>query len=154
MSNSKWRRGRQNVSGLVSGPCKLRVRSVSTSNKKTTKKISLKVSSNLSGPRAVSLSAGALEEHAAELDFPDIENFEPIQQDEHQTSTKYQTRREKEFKSWKEIRESLLTSGIEEEEFLTGIDCCSCGIANAEFRCLECGQEYLCQGAQTALMLC
>ena len=45
----------------------------------------------------------------------------------------------------KRLGESLLTSRIE-EEFLTRINCCSCGIANAEFRCLECGQDqYLCQ---------
>lgn len=121
-------------------PCKLKVRSVSTSNKKTTKKISLKVSSNLRESRAVSLSTGAAEERATELDFPDIGNYEPL------SNTRYQTRREKEFESWKEIRESLLTSRIE-EEFLTEIYCCSCGMTYAEFRCLECGQEqYLCQG--------
>ena len=127
-------------------PCKLRVCSVSTSNQKTTKKISLKVSSNLRESRAVSLSTGNAEERATELDFPDIDNYEPVEQDEPLSNTRYQTRREREFESWKEIRESLLTSRIEEEEFLTGINCCSCGIANAEFRCLEYGQDqYLCQ---------
>ena len=55
-------------------PCKLRVCSVSTSNQKTTKKISLKVSSNLRESRAVSLSTGNAEERATELDFPDIDN--------------------------------------------------------------------------------
>ena len=45
-------------------PCKLRVCSVSTSNQKTTKKISLKVSSNLRESRAVSLSTGNAEERA------------------------------------------------------------------------------------------
>ena len=113
MLNSKWRRGQQNVSGLVNLEFALYQRAI----RRLQKKISLKVSSNLRQPRAVSLSSGALEEHAAELDFPDIENFEPIQQDDPQTSTRYKTRREKEFDSWKEIRESLLTSSIEEEEF-------------------------------------
>ena len=126
-------------------PCKLRVCSVSTGNQKTTKKISLKVSSNLRESRAVSSTVIA-EERATELDIPDIDNYEPVEQDEPLSNTRYQTRREREFESWKEIRESLLTSRIEEEEFLTGINCCSCGIANAEFGCLECGQDqYLCQ---------
>ena len=58
----------------------------------------------------MSLSTGIAEERATELDFPDMKNYEPVEQDEPLPNTRYQTRREKEFESWKEIRESLLRS--------------------------------------------
>ncbi len=123
-------------------PCKLRVRSVSTNNKKVTKKINLKVSSALRESTVVSSCPDIAEERAAELDIAhilDIENDCDQEPSDLPNMSNYQTRREKELENWKEVREFLLTSCIEGGGgSLTGEKCCSCVIANAEFRCPDC----------------
>ena len=122
---------------------------MSTNNKKVTKKINLKVSCALRESTEGFSCPDIAQERAAELDIPhimEIENDCDQEPCDFPNTSTYQTRREKEFDNWKEIRESLLTSHIEEEGFLTGEKCCFCGIASAEFRCPDCGKEqYLCQ---------
>ena len=122
---------------------KLRVRSVSTSGRKTTRKIALKTSnSSVSEFKSNSVPSSATEQ-VTRSEFDGNEVCDNIEQN---ISSNYQTRREKEYERWQEIRAALLDGRIEEEEFLSEEKCVHCGVAEVEIRCNECGHEkYFCE---------
>ena len=124
--------------------CKLRVRSVSTHGKKTTRKVTLKLSpskENKLDSKCVSSSATGERSFAPALN--DTCDNSDVELDEIPTS--YQKRRLKEYESWKELRESLLHGRIEEEGFLHEEKCSYCGLADVEVRCVDCGYDrYFC----------
>ena len=100
------------------------MRSVSTSGRKTTRKISLKTSnSSVSEFKSNSVPSSTTEQ-VTRSEFDGNEVCDNIEQN---TSSNYQAQREKEYERWQEIRAALLDGRIEEEEFLSEEKCVQCG---------------------------
>ncbi|XP_028416463.1 uncharacterized protein LOC114540544 [Dendronephthya gigantea] len=129
--------------------CKLRVRSVSTSGRTTTRKITLKKSNSSDSSKLESNSAPSrTKEQDIRPEFDSNDLCDNISDNMEQSTCvrDYQTRREKEYEGWQEIRELLLDGRIEEEEFLSEEKCVKCRVAEVTIRCNECGHNtYFCE---------
>lgn len=134
-------------------PCKVRVHCVSTSGRKTTKNINLKVSSLTKQTVGIGLFSESVSHSSSKYgphghsQSQEQETKQDFEQGQPDVATRYQIRREREYENWKQIREALLNGCIEEEAFFPEQKCRECGIALAEVRCIDCGyDQHFCIG--------
>lgn len=120
-------------------PCKIRIRSQSTTGKKALSKI--QVRSAVVGAEKTSdgLPGGSLDAVIFDDDHGlDVSNVDEANSRKSEELSKHHQRRLKEFNGWEEIRSSLLSARFEEEVFSSVQICVLCG-KSAVCRCTDCG---------------
>ena len=119
-------------------PCKIRIKSQSTSGKKTIRKIQVRSAVVGEDKTSFGLPCSSID---AINDDHELDNSNVNEDDSSGNSeelSKHHQRRLKEFNGWEEKRRSLLTARFEEEVFSHVQMCVLCG-KSAVCRCTDCG---------------
>ena len=129
-------------------PCKIRVKTQTTSGKKICRSITVKSTSHKLSEEVEAHPSSSFEGEIPNLNYDDInhvvdnesERIEPVQDG---GLSAYHRKRVKEYSSWKSIRQSLVEARVE-EEVISSLTCVTCGSPSV-CRCLDCGpRQFFC----------